>query len=644
VTNSRVLLPFRILVALSAAALAWAVAIALTGGADIRLGSLHFTSTNPAKAALAGAVAGALALGMRWRWHVNTTWAEEWSWWADRIGVVARAAMTVARRLLRRPVAVVAIVGAILDIHLWTGQLPLWLDEEMIALNIRDRPFGQLPGGLWLGQSAPLGWLVLQRVVLLTTGPGELALRFVPLLFGLATLGAGWWIGTRWMGRAAGVALMLMLVFGQYVSHYRFELKHYSADTFAGVLLPALAAWVLEAQDRRQWRRRMVTWWATAAATLWFANGAVLAAPACALWLAIDASRRGGRRAVLVFGAAGCIWLAAFGAHYELSLRDTHQNRFLRSVWASQVPPEGTGIVASVRWIVDRLEPLAENPGGSGLPLPLWICAAAGFAFAAPRAAGILFALMPLSAFVLVMLQIVPLYQRFSLWIAPALYVGVALLLDRAVSLGRSAWRRGPRAGVVPAVIAILASAWVCGDVAWRGSGDVLVAAPRNIHGVDDRAAVGWLLAHRQPGDAIMTTHLGWPAVWWYGGISIADERSIGPRQPDGSAMYEMVHTPGAGACSGAPLREQLGGHPRVLVHLGFPDVPEGFSNLLLDVLGEMGAITAFRQFTERSLAAVVELRLKDAGHRELIELERRRPIDARHPGGCVRIEQAQRW
>ena len=43
-------------------------------------------------------------------------------------------------------------------------------------------------------------------------------------------------------------------------------------------------------------------------------------------------------------------------------------------------------------------------------------------------------------------------------------------------------------------------------------------------HGLDDRAAVRWLMRQRQPGDAVMTTRLAWPAVWWYGEISIGNE------------------------------------------------------------------------------------------------------------------------
>src|SRR5262245_49860187 len=83
---------------------------------------------------------------------------------------------------------VIGVAGAALQIYQWAGARPLWLDEEMIAVNLRDRTFAELTGTLWLAQSAPLGWLFVQRAVLITLGMRELALRLVPVLFGVATV------------------------------------------------------------------------------------------------------------------------------------------------------------------------------------------------------------------------------------------------------------------------------------------------------------------------------------------------------------------------------------------------------------------------------------------------------------------------
>jgi hypothetical protein len=48
---------------------------------------------------------------------------------------------------------IIGLVGGGLQVYQWAGARPLWLDEQMIALNLRDRTFAELAGTLWLGQA-----------------------------------------------------------------------------------------------------------------------------------------------------------------------------------------------------------------------------------------------------------------------------------------------------------------------------------------------------------------------------------------------------------------------------------------------------------------------------------------------------------
>src|SRR6185436_3314879 len=194
------------------------------------------------------------------------------------------------------PVAFV-IAAAVLDFHQLFGAAPLWLDEEMIALNFRDRSFSELGGRLWLEQSAPYGWLVLQRAVLLTLGSSEVALRLLPTLFGIATYVTALMIARQWLTWPAGLIFIFMCIFGHSLSHYRVEVKHYTGDAFWALILPALAVWATEGATADARRRRVVIWWIAAAAGLWLANGALLVAPACALLVLAMALARDGVRA-----------------------------------------------------------------------------------------------------------------------------------------------------------------------------------------------------------------------------------------------------------------------------------------------------------------------------------------------------------
>src|SRR4029450_8681942 len=82
-------------------------------------------------------------------------------------------------------------VIAVLEFRRLLVPTPLWLDEETIALNVRDRAFSQLGGPLWLGQSAPFGWLVIERAAILALGTREPALGGRSVLLGVGPVAGG---------------------------------------------------------------------------------------------------------------------------------------------------------------------------------------------------------------------------------------------------------------------------------------------------------------------------------------------------------------------------------------------------------------------------------------------------------------------
>lgn len=543
-------------------------------------------------------------------------------------------------RYLLLPLIAIATLAIGVDVAQWLRATPLWVDEEMIALNIRDRTFSELSGPLWLGQGAPLGWMFIQRAAILTLGTSELALRLAPLLFGIATILAAVLVGARWLNRASAVMLVTLVSIGQWMSHYRFEVKHYSADAFFALLVPALAAWAAEAGDLEQARWRWTRWWIVAALAQWLAYGALLVTPACALLLAGLLLRRYGVRAATHFSVMGLVWLLSLGAHYALSLQYTHHSTHLRGYWSGHVPPESMNALGIFGWIGERLDELASNPGGTALALALWLAVAGGFALTPKRTLAAVFAAVPVSAFVLAALRLVPLTDRLALWIVPALYLGVTLLFDAGVRNVLKGWtpRSWPR--IAAGTLALLASLYVGVDIVVQGRRNLDLGAPRDSnHALDDRGAVAWLMQRRQPGDVIMTTGLGWPAVRWYGGISL--RRHPGGRLPDGSVILEVSDDAPPSGCRNQ-LRDALEGRRRVLVYVGFPDMPIRFYELLLSELSAFGTVVESARFSELSRTAVVEL------HGTGPELNSPSSNAENGPppplDGCIGVRTARRW
>lgn len=512
------------------------------------------------------------------------------------------------------------------------GGRPFWVDEQMIALNLRDRTLAELAGPLWFGQSAPLGWLALQRLSVIVAGTSEQALRFLPALFGAATLGAAVWIGRRWMSAIASLLFVTLCTFGLWLSFYPLEMKHYSADALWGLLLPALAVWAVEAHEAAVVRRRAMLWWIAAALAHWLSNGGLFAAPGCVLVMFAIIWRRFGARDAAIFAACGLAWLASFAIYYQLSLSYTHHSPYLRRYWIAEFPPEGGGLRATLSWLWQRLPLLADDPGGTSKAVALWVSALAGFAFARSKALGLALATAPITALVLVTTGFVPLYGRFALWIVPALYAGIALLADRAISVAQARDRRALRLAAAVAVAALVLS--VSRDIVATGWEDFRTTrAPFVNRGLDDRASTRWLMSQRRPGDAILTTRLGWPALWWYG--------SARPEPRPGE--FEVDYFAPGLDCSHEALRAALKPYSRAIVHIGFPDLPEGFGELLLRRLDRIGAIDKYREFGPVGFVVIVDLHTPNAEQSSLNLIPRREPQPAPLEG-CIGLQPARLW
>lgn len=538
------------------------------------------------------------------------------------------------------PAAFVAIVAVAFDVMKWLWAAPLWVDEEMIALNIRDRGFEELPGRLWLGQGAPFGWLVVQRIILLALGPSELSLRFLPLLFGIATLAAAAWVGRRWMERYSAVLFVLLCAMGQWMSHFRFELKHYSADALFALLLPAMAAWAIAEPDTERAKTRWVRWWLVAALVQWFGLAALLVTPACALLLVIAIFVRHGSRAALHFALVGIIWAASFAAHYVLSLQYTSNNPYLRSYWAEHLAPSGLGAFDRIGWVVAQLDALASDPGGTTRTVALWACAVCGFIFTRHRVLAAMFASVPLMAFLLGAIRLVPLSARLALWIVPALYLGIALLVDSCLRQALPAWRMRQWPRLAACAIAVAGAVYVSSDIVVRGAGSRYLAhRPHSNRGVDDRRAVAWLMARHRPGDVIISTRLGWPAIWWYADIPI--RRPIpGGHMRDGSVMFDVSQERVRAGCR-QRIRASLEKYQRILVYVGFRDMPEPFFDRLLTELSFFGPVVEQGQFAGLGRTVVIERYPpgKMAGPDPPSDPEEEARLTQ-----CVEIHTARRW
>jgi hypothetical protein len=552
------------------------------------------------------------------------------------------------RRTSRRhwPAATIALAGAGLLFYWWRLAKPLWVDEETIALNARWRSFPDLAGALWLDQSAPFGWLAIQRTAFLLFGVDERAARAQTVLWGIGTLIVAFWIGRRWMGPLGAAILAALCAIGPWLVFFTLELKHYSADACWALLLPALAAWATETDSpaRRLARHRL--WWVAAASGLWLSNGAMFVAPGCVLVLAVAAWRRGRVPETVRVLTPGVLWLASFGLDYVLVLRHALGNAYLDNYWSFAFPPVAAGIGDTLTWTGQWLRSFPIKPVGTGWWAAFWVVVIAGYAFAISRwrAFGAGFALVPVAAVVLALLQIVPPFERLGLWCVPALYVGLSLGAEGGVWL--VSHRVGPRVlHAVGAPVVLALAVLVCYDVVRNGLREIGVKAPDSNYGLDDRRAIRHVQTLRQSGDVVLTTHFGLAALWWYGGVNIADVD--GGALFEDSPVFEMSHQTDARACDqAAETLDRLSSRSnRLIVYLGFRMnvLPEGFDRFALEELSRRGALVAYNKYADLSYVAAFDMR-EQGGAGTQRWLADTVVADGSPLPGCLVVRPARRW
>lgn len=242
-----------------------------------------------------------------------------------------------------------AALGVALRLRALLAGRSLWLDEAMLALNICGRDFAGLLRPLDYDQGAPIGFLLVERLLVLILGPTELALRLVPFAASLATLVlVARFCRVHFGNWAAVVGLGLAAVSPSLIA-YAGEGKQYSIDVAAGLLILNLAG---DALRLGLTARRAIGLAVAGAVAVWFSHPApfVLAGAGTTLILH-EAHARRVRPALLGVGAS-TIWLASFAVSYVLTLRDLQSNSYLLTFWEGGFLPLVPRSVRDVRQYV----------------------------------------------------------------------------------------------------------------------------------------------------------------------------------------------------------------------------------------------------------------------------------------------------
>lgn len=132
----------------------------------------------------------------------------------------------------------VIFIGAFLAIYQFIFNRSLWFDEASLALNIINRDFLGLTKPLDYVQSAPIGFLFVERSSVLILGKNEFALRIFPLISFLTSIPFLYLLSNKLVKNKV-IALLSTSIFSitLLLLSYSSEVKQYSIDVLFTIMI-----------------------------------------------------------------------------------------------------------------------------------------------------------------------------------------------------------------------------------------------------------------------------------------------------------------------------------------------------------------------------------------------------------------------
>jgi hypothetical protein len=300
-----------------------------------------------------------------------------------------------------------------------------------------DKSFGELLGSLHFLQSAPPGFLLVEKAAETLLGDAEWSLRFFPLLASLASVLLLAYVARRVLVAPAAALAIALFAVGEPLLERAAEVKPYTVDVAVATLLTALTLWVLGARRDRMLGRVAVLG-VVGVGVLWLSFPAAFSLAAAVVALGVYALETGSRRLLLGAAVVGAIALVTFAGVYAVASSNVSRISSAIFAGAGDDSPVGRVDIAKDAWST------FVNPGGfeNGTHALAALLACFGALALARRGSLHLLALFTtpaLLALVAAGLDLYPLGGRFSLFLVPFLLVLVARGAQALVS-----WSRQP--------------------------------------------------------------------------------------------------------------------------------------------------------------------------------------------------------
>lgn len=256
------------------------------------------------------------------------------------------------------PWAIISI-GIILRAVQYLFNRSLWLDESYLALNIIERSFFELLQPLSYNQGAPIGFLMVEKVVVKLFGGNEYSLRFLPFLSGVISLFIFYKLGKKFIKpKAVLIGLGLLTISGSLI-YYSSEVKQYSSD----VVIALMLYWMTDYIQSKELNNRIVLLYGVLGGiALWLSYPSVFVLAGSAVTLTYFSVTKKEWVKIRGLSFAYLIWVVSFIFYYFISLNKLGSNELLLKYWHGAFMPFPPMSLSDAKWYVHTFFKVFNDP------------------------------------------------------------------------------------------------------------------------------------------------------------------------------------------------------------------------------------------------------------------------------------------
>lgn len=343
----------------------------------------------------------------------------------------------------------VAIAGCALRVLLYLKEPALWLDEAALVVQVLSRSMGELTEPLTEHHSAPVGFLIVSKMLINAIGTDELGLRAFPLGASIVGLLTTAWLARKSMHVVGAVLAVGIVALSWPAIGYAAEFKQYSSDLMTASIVFLLGYGVLVQPSSRS---RLIVFALAGAILQWFSLPVLFVLAGVGLVAGIDALSKGETKKAGGLALVALVWAGSFAGNYFVALKHTAADATLQSwhVDAFMMFPPDRAWPAALKWMGWTFMDTFENPVGlvlPGLGMVGFLCGS--IVIARKNSTWLLMLLAPMVVMLIASyLQRYPVHGRFMQFLIPALVVVVGTGLGEIVRL---LWEKRQRvfAGIV---------------------------------------------------------------------------------------------------------------------------------------------------------------------------------------------------